>query len=565
MRTVASLSALLLLTACGSTPAPAPAWRRTETAAPALPPGTTLYVGPVFYDPQRGPSPGLLVDGAGVIVRAWDADQPVPDVPQTVLAGTFAVPGLHDAHLHVEGIGRRAETVQLLGAGSPQEVNRKVAAFAAAHPDVPVIYGRGWDQSLFDGQAFPTAADLTAAPDRPVVLSRVDGHAIWVNALALERAGFAAAAIPDIDGGEILRDTAGVPTGILVDNAEETFKAALAEKLPPTSDEDRARWLQNGLQACADAGLVAVHDMGMSPESFAVLQQMDAKTLLPARVFVYLDGTQEASYPLLATPPGRRVAVRGVKLYADGAMGSRGAALLAPYSDRPDHRGSMVTEPKLLEERARRAHQAGKQVAIHAIGDRGVREALSAIGGAEADARTVRHRVEHAQLVDPDDFAGFVTLGVIASMQPTHATSDMRWAEQRVGPDRIQTAYAWRTMLDNKIPLAFGSDAPVESERVLGGLFAAVTRTDAQGEPPGGWRPAQRVSLDEALRAFSAGAAFAVHREQDLGGFGPGQRFDASVFSHDLRHDDVWDVVAVRGTVVDGQWRAAAPAGPPGP
>jgi predicted amidohydrolase YtcJ len=363
----------------------------------------------------------------------------------------------------------------------------------------------------------------------------------------------------DPAGGKILRDQSGAPTGVFIDNAIDL----VAQKLPAPKASDLERWIVEGLAACADVGLVAVHDMGMSLDAVRVLMKLDDEHELPLRVFAYLDGTDAAAYDLLGSRPASdRLAIVGVKLYADGAMGSRGAALLEAYADDAGNAGLLLTEPKELEKRIARAHAKGFAVAVHAIGDRGNRIVLDAMQRAPAPAG-VRDRIEHAQLVAPSDFARFALQHVVASMQPTHATSDMRWAEERVGPQRVTGAYAWRTMLSHGTALAFGSDAPVEDERPALGVYAAITRADSDGQPAGGFMPAQKLTQTQALAAFASGASFAVAREQHLGALTPGMFFDVTLFADDAaRKTDAGDATAwLRtrpvGTVVGGVLREA--------
>ncbi len=512
----------------------------------------TIYTGPVIVtgDPDLPEAVAIAVDHTGRIVETYGE---VPrDTPWPVrrLPGRLALPGLVDAHLHVSGIGRLREQVVLNGCRSAAEAAARVREFAAANPDLPVIRGRGWDQSLFPGQAFPTAADLADVADRPVVLRRVDGHAAWVNAAALAAAGITAAT-PDPEGGRIVRDAHGEPTGILVDNALDL----LAPVLPAPTFADRKRWLLAGLAACADAGLTAVHDMGETPETADAAQELADQGRLPIRLFVYLEGSDPGTLAALGRYHDTdRFSVVGVKYYADGALGSRGAALLADYSDDPGNRGLLVTDPDTLAARIAAVHRRGFQVAVHAIGDRANRLVLDAIAAAQDGDTSRRHRVEHAQVVAPDDFPRFRQLGVVASMQPTHATSDMRWAERRLGSDRIPGAYAWRTLLDLGVPLAFGSDAPVEDHAPLPGIYAAVTRQDKSGWPPGGWFPQQRLTDGEAIAAFTSGAAYAVHREAELGRLRRGCLFDVTLLDRDPRgHAGQWLAARVVGVVVGGE------------
>lgn len=552
--------AAFLAAGCSQKAAPSPS-EASEAASKERP---RLFSGCTFVtnDPNTPEAAAVVVSAGGLVLDLLE-ETPADLGPYDVvsLEGALCLPGLHDAHAHLLGIGERDDRVDLHGARSPTEVRERVAAFAAAHPDAAFIKGRGWDQSLFEGNAFPTAEQLEGVTDKPVYLSRVDGHAAWVNGPLLEQASLKPGA-PDPEGGRVLRDERGQPTGVFVDNAMEL----VSRHLPPPSEADLERWLLAGTRAAADAGLVAVHDMGMAVDALPVLRRLESEGRLPLRVFVYLDGSDEravaaakaARLEIAKGDPSQPplVHVQGVKLYADGAMGSRGAALLEDYSDERGHKGTLLTEPKVLAEQVRAIHEAGLQAAIHAIGDGGNRAALDAIASAQGPDKSRRHRVEHAQLLGPDDFMAFAALGVIASMQPTHATSDMRWAEARVGKERLAGAYAWRTLLESGAPLAFGSDAPVESERPALGLYAAVTRQDADGAPEGGWLPEQRLEVDAAIRAFSSGAAYAVKREGELGALKRGYPLDLSVFSEDARQDPArWLTSQPVATVVRGNLR----------
>ncbi|MBK6900420.1 MAG: amidohydrolase [bacterium] len=528
-RFVAIVSVLLAAVAAGAAAIP----EESDTMV-------RIYTGPVFWtgDPALPEAAAVAVSADGRILETYGV---VPrDTPWeiVVLPGALALPGLHDAHLHVSGIGKRCEQAALEGAGSALEARDLVAAWAAANPDVAVVRGRGWDQSRWPGGAFPTWRDLEGAGSRPIVLRRVDGHASWVNRALLDLAGITAAT-PDPEGGRILRDAQGEPTGVLVDNAADL----LTPVLPRSTTADQERWLLAGLAACADAGLTAVHDMGQTPETCDIAQRLADEGRLPIRLFVYLEGSETGSMAALGRyRAADRFAVRGMKYYTDGALGSRGALLLADYSDEPGRRGLAVTDAPDLADLVREVHRRGFQCAIHAIGDGGNRMALDAIAAAQApdpsDTPPRRHRVEHAQVVHPDDFARFAALGALASVQPTHCTSDLRWAEQRLGPDRVRGAYAWRTFLDHGVHLPLGSDAPVEDWNPLPGVYAAITRQEPDGDPAGGWHPEQILTLDEALRGFTAEAAYAVGRESDLGALRPGLLFDCTVLDRDPRGGD---------------------------
>ena len=517
-----------------------------------------IFVGPVFWTAVPGAPDyrAVAVDGDGVVTALYETlPDPLPaGVTRVDLPGALALPGLIDAHLHLAWIGRSFETLDLHGARSPSEIHARVSDLLAAHPDVAVVSGDGWDQTLFPDQAFPTAADLGPG-DRPVVLTRVDGHALWLNDVALA----IALGLPG-EVGRVLTDASGTPTGVVVDPTD-ALRAALT--VPPQAT-DQLRWLRAGLAACADAGLVEVHFMAATVaelDALATIARADGR--LPVRVAVYLYAGDEAFAWLDAHPAGvvtlhPDVRVLGVKMFADGALGSRGAALKAPYADAPGERGADIPLDQLRAWASRTA-AGGRQLAVHAIGDRANAVALDVIAAAGGPAG-LRHRIEHAQVVDPVDWPRFAALGVVASMQPTHATADLRWAADRLGDARLTGAYAWNTVLRRGIPLAFGSDAPIESWRPELGLYAAVTRQDAAGEPPGGWRPEERLTLAEAVRAFSAGAASAAHEEDRRGALAVGRPLDLTVFDRDPRpHPAAWRDARAAATVRDGVVRRPAP------
>jgi predicted amidohydrolase YtcJ len=522
-------------------------------------PLTQLLVGPTFVD-GTDRFAAIEVDSEGRIVGLHTEVPERPSESIRKLPGALAIPGLHDAHLHLSGIGLWSERVDLRGAQSIAEVRQRLQSFMAAHPDVAVVDGRGWDQNLFVNKSFPHAKDLGDLTDKPIVLTRVDGHALWVNQLALNRAMITPSTKAPV-GGIVVKDTMGAPTGILVDRAMDLVR----KTLPKPTDEDITRWFIAGAEACAAAGLVAVHDMGMSPRKLTLLAEaVKAKRLPPLRIFVYLDGSHESSYTeLLQLGFEREIAPRlrvmGVKLFSDGALGSRGAALLNDYADEEGSRGHLLMTEADLRHKVSRSHDLGFQVAIHAIGDHGVRASLSAIAGGQGATRGRRHRIEHAQVVHETDFSRFKPLGVVASMQPSHATSDMPWAGARLGPRRLKGAYAWRRMLNEGVHLAFGSDAPVEDHAPLWGIWAAVTRQSREGLPAEGWTPDQKLTSAESIAAFSAGAAYAVHRENELGSLKIGFRLDLTLLNKDPRESDRgWSDVVTVGTVIDGVWTSPA-------
>jgi predicted amidohydrolase YtcJ len=477
--------------------------------------------------------------------------------------GSFATPGLIDAHGHLSSLGETQEQVDLRDATSIEEVVRRVVKRADGLPHGAWVTGRSWDQSLWPGKELPTHEPLTRVmPDRPVFLRRVDGHAVWVNAAAMKIAGVTVET-KDPPGGKLLRDRSGNPTGVLLDAAVGIVSKHISA---PGRDGARRQFLA-AQKLCLESGLTGVHDAGLSRREIEVLRELDASGELKLRVYGMASppGGREVEFvstPPPAAKPNDRFRLRAIKMFIDGAMGSRGGALFEDYSDDPGNRGLILTEPARLERITETALRNGWQVCTHAIGDRGNRlvldayeSALNKVPPADRAVSDPRLRIEHAQLVALEDIPRFARLGVVASMQPTHATTDMRWAEDRVGPKRITGAYAWRRFLDAKGRLAFGSDFPVEQVSPLLGLYAAVTRQDLNGHPADGWLPDQRLTIDEALRAFTGGSAYASFDETHLGVLRPGMLCDVTVFDLDLFDQSTTRIARAKvfATVVAGE------------
>ncbi|MCS7155020.1 MAG: amidohydrolase [Bacteroidota bacterium] len=453
------------------------------------------------------------------------------------LAGRVVLPGLIDGHAHLMGLGLSMLQADLVGANSKEEILERLRRFAQNFASGSWIMGRGWDQNRWPEKAFPTAEDLDRVfPDRPVWLRRIDGHAAWANSKAMALAGITAQT-PDPEGGKILRHPDGRPTGVFIDRA-----MTLVERvIPPPSEEELERALELAIRECLRYGITGVHDAGVDGRTIERYRRFIDQGRFPLRVYAMIGGVGETLSRFCSQGPligygGNRLTVRAVKLYADGALGSRGAALLADYADDPGNRGLLIVSADSLAQQVERVMRCGFQVAIHAIGDRGNRVALEAIAYAlsRTGRRDLRPRIEHAQVVALEDIARFRELGVIASMQPIHATSDMYWAEQRVGPVRIRGGYAWRRFLDAGVRFAAGSDFPVEPVNPFWGIYAAVTRQDLQGWPPGGWYPDQRLTRLEALRAFTLGAAYAAFEEDLKGSLEPGKLADFIVIDQDV-------------------------------
>lgn len=467
------------------------------------------------------------------------------------LHGRSATPGLVDAHCHLYGLGTDLENVSVRGLDSEAATVAMMANAAKTRPASQWLIGRGWDQNRWPGQQFPTRAALDAAiSDRPVVMARIDGHAIWVNSVALREAGITSAT-QDPPGGKIVRDARGEPTGVLIDNAE----GLVVSKQPAASPEQLAQRLKAAAAVAIAAGLTGVHEMGIDEATADAYKKLAVAHQLPLRVHAYMSVPENLGR--LATPPEPatgRFEMRGVKIYADGALGSRGARLYEPYSDDPGNRGLWRTEPAALARAVDAAVAGGWQVAIHAIGDAGVGSVIDAyLAANRAHPGDHRLRIEHNQVIAARDVPRMAEAHAIASMQPTHATSDMPWAEARLGPERIKGAYAWRTMLDHHIPFAAGSDFPVEQVPPILGLYAAVTRQDASGKPAGGWYPDQRMTLSEAIEAFTRGAAYAEGAEATRGVLAVGRHADLTVFSGTLAPDRSLLDLRVDYTIVDGE------------
>jgi predicted amidohydrolase YtcJ len=548
------LAACLAITGCFA--AAASARTGTTTAAPAK--VTVLHAARIHtMDPAHPTAEAMAYDASGRILALGSAKAlhaQYPDAASLDKPDATVIPGLIDAHGHLPNLGLSLLRADLTGTRSKADVIARLRAFEKTLGKGEWLLGRGWDQNDWDVKAFPTAAELDAVfPDRPVWIERIDGHAFWANSVAMARSPRALDGDWQPEGGQILRDKAGKPTGIFVDLATDLIE----KQVPPLDDAATERMLAQAAHYAVKLGLTGVHDAGVSLQQMRAYQRLADRGALPLRVYAMADGDNEALAWLCKdgayTHPGGRLQMRALKLYADGALGSRGAALLADYSDEAGNRGLMVTDPAALEQVARKARDCGLQLATHAIGDRGNRVTLDIydkLGSAEGDRRW---RVEHAQVLALDDIARFAPLHVIASMQPTHATSDMPWAETRVGAARIEGAYAWRHFLDGGARIALGSDFPVESVDPRLGLFSAVTRTDADGKPPGGWRPQDKLTAYEALRGFTLDAAYAGFGENEVGSLAVGKRADFLVLGADpLAPGTNLRTLPILGTFVDG-------------
>jgi hypothetical protein len=495
----------------------------------------------VFRAQESSRAATLVVENAKI---AYAGDEPgarsrFPAAEELDLSGRVIYPGFFDSHGHLWELGEFLETADLKDARSPEECVRRLSESAARLPGDSWLKGYGWDQNLWEKKSFPSAALLDRAfPKRPVLAKRIDGHAIWINSEAMRRAGISRGT-SDPKGGKIVRDASGAPTGVLLDNAADLVTRAE----PPASRFDLERRFRLAFEACAAAGLTGVGDAsgdspGYDQSVLPVLRAMAERGEVPIRIYATVGGRDPGLDAILGEGPVERgnITIRAVKLYADGALGSRGAALLADYSDDAGNRGFYLTEPPLLEEIVEKCFRAGFQVWIHAIGDRANRAALDAIAKAAGRAHPpdARPRIEHAQVVAPEDRGRFALLGVIASIQPSFATSDMAWAASRLSPARLGESYAWKSLAKSGARLCGGSDTPWESYKPLSGIYAAVSRKDLRGKPEGGWRPEEDLSLSEAIGLYTSDAAYATFAEQRRGAIAPGFDADLTVLDRDL-------------------------------
>nr|WP_299241645.1 amidohydrolase [uncultured Halomonas sp.] len=493
-----------------------------------------------FDDQRQLVTFSTLVIEDGKVVTRGD-ERLAADYPEAENAidaeGKTLLPGLIDAHGHFMALGYSLLEVDLRDLESARQGAEKVADFASQNPNLEWIRGGGWNQVLWEGQEFPTAEALDAMiSDRPVVLSRVDKHAIWVNSKAMELAGVDADTQAP-EGGEILRDDEGNPTGVFIDNAEQL----ITDKIPERSQQEMAQAFDTAVAHLQEVGITSVHDAGASAAELELFRSRDKAGQLGVRLYPMIASSDPQFEALLEKGPQDDpedwLDIRSVKIFADGALGSRGAALLKQYSDRPDSKGLMLQNKELLQSLVNESSRHGFQANMHAIGDRANRIALNIYRENlenDPNARKLRHRIEHAQVVNVNDIPRFSALGVIPSMQPTHATSDKNMAGDRLGQERLAGAYAWRFFLDNGSRVAAGSDFPVEPADPFYGLHAAVTREDRDDQPQGGWLPGQKLTATEALRAFTLDAAYAAHQEKSLGGLMPGQWADFILVDSDI-------------------------------
>lgn len=544
--------ALLMTAACAAS---------VQTQAPA---DLILHNGRLYtVDARKPQAEAIAVRGDRIarvgsnveVMQLRGAATRVVDVQQATI-----VPGLHDAHGHVVSLGASLQNLDLQGTTSYQQIVDLVRQRVAAARPGEWIRGRGWDQNDWPEKDWPTHQALSAvSPDNPVYLTRVDGHAALVNRRALEIGGVTRGTA-DPAGGRVLRSASGEPTGVLIDTAQRLVSA----RIPPISTAQLEAQILRADQEMRRLGLTTVHDAGADAATVDAYRRLVDAGKLKTRLYVMLRGSLSALTPFFQQGPltnfaNHRLAVRAIKISADGALGSRGAALLEPYADESGTTGLLTTPPEEVYAQTLAASKAGFQTCIHAIGDRANRIVMDIFERVQREvpgARALRMRNEHAQILDAAEIPRFAQLGVIASMQPTHATSDMPWVPARIGRARMEEgAYVWQTLLKSGATIANGSDFPVEQPNPLLGFYAAVTRQDASGNPPGGWTAAERMTREQALKSFTLDAAYAAHAETLTGSLEEGKLADLVVLSGDIMRVPPPDIprTTVRMTIVGGE------------
>ncbi|MFQ5563171.1 MAG: amidohydrolase [Parvularculaceae bacterium] len=555
------LSLLAALAACACA---ACADKKADDGSPAGRADAIFVGGPIYTGLETQPTVEAVAVARGRIVKTGDRAEVEaavePGARIVDLEGAALYPGFTDSHAHLLGIGLRELTLNLEGVESLAALVEIVRAEAARTPAGETISGRGWIETHWPEERFPTRHDLdTAAPDHPVILRRADGHASVANSRALELAGVTAAT-PDPKGGEILKDDDGAPTGMLIDAAQ----GLVAGLLPPPSPARKAEAYERAGAVYAAYGWTGMHNMSVDPADLGLMERLAEEGALPIRVYNSID--VEGFDALAANGPRQdktgRIVTRALKLYADGALGSRGAALSEPYSDAPDTTGLLQTDHDEIMPVLTKALEKGVQVNTHAIGDRGNRlvldwyeEAFNAVPENRRMVAKPRWRIEHAQIVHVEDIPRFAANAVIPSMQPSHAIGDLYFAPDRLGADRLDGAYAWRSLLDAGAIIAAGSDAPVERGDPRIEFYAAVARRGLDGYQNQNWRPNEAVTREEALKMFTTWPAYAAFQEDALGTIEVGKRADFTVFSKDIMTIPAEEILKVETvmTVVDGE------------
>lgn len=461
-------------------------------------------------------------------------------------------PGFYDAHCHFLGYGLTLQEANLVGTTSIDEVVERLKIFADEHPGAEWIIGRGWDQNDWSEKQFPDFKALDEIfPDKPVYLVRIDGHAAWVNSAAIKLAKVTANT--QVEGGDILKNNNGLPKGILIDKAMQL----VADKIPEASIEKKTKALLEAQKNCFAVGLTTVSDAGLPYQDVKLIDSLHRDGQLLMNMYVMLTPTQETIENLINKGPfiTDKLTVRSIKLFSDGALGSRGAYLVEPYHDDPHNHGLRLLNQEELMNMAKKAYDNEYQLNVHCIGDAANKYVLDAMAEVLKPENDNRWRIEHAQIVQPADISIYKQYNIIPSVQPTHATSDMYWAEQRLGPERIKTAYAYQQLLDAVGLLAIGSDFPVEDINPMLGFHAAVARQDAKGYPDEGFQPENAISREDALKGMTIWAAFANFEEGKRGSIVPGKHADFTVLEEDIMTValDKIPEIKVAATIINGE------------
>ncbi|MCP4290697.1 MAG: amidohydrolase [bacterium] len=532
-------------------------------------PAATIILtgGTIITQNPAQPSASALALNGNRILKVGDDKSVIPfagpDTRTIDLKGAVVVPGFSDSHCHLYGLGKALSEINLNGTATQAEVAERVAKAHSELPGTSWLQGRGWDQNDWPIQEYPTKNLLDPiVNDRPVLIRRVDGHAALANSKALELAGIDKST-PDPEGGQILRDEKGQPTGLLIDNGVDLVRRII----PAPSTAEIARRVKLAIEHCHRFGITGVHEAGVSWERVKYYSMLAGAGNLDLRIYGLLDDvpeTLEAGFkhgPLHT--PDQILTVRAIKLYADGALGSRGARLLEDYCDHPGHRGLFVTDAEHMRATAKAATEAGFQVGSHAIGDEANRLMLDIFQelNQTLHLEDPRWRIEHSQILSLADIPRFAELGVIAAMQPVHCTSDMDWADERLCTNRLAGAYAWKSLLKSGAHICFGTDFPVERVDPLAGLYAARTRTHPNGEPQGGWQAQEILDGATALELYTIGSAYAAFMEDHLGKIEEGFLADLTVLEGNPVTCDPRDLLTmkVKMTVVAGKIVYQAP------
>ncbi len=536
-----------------------------QSRPPAEPATVIIHNAQVYTASQVGQATAQAVAIRGDRIVLVGTNQAALDLrgPETRVIdarnGTV-LPGLQDSHGHFTGLGASLQVLQLRGTTSYQQIVDMVRARAATARPGEWIEGRSWDQNDWAVKEWPSHQALTeAAPRNPVYLTRVDGHAALVNKMAIDAAGITRST-PDPAGGRIIRDPSGEALGVLIDSAQ----GLVASKIPEPSSAQLEERILLADEQTRKLGLTMVHDAGTTPAVVEAYRRLIDAGKLKTRLYVMLRGPMSMLEPEFKKGPlinyaSHHLSVRAIKIGADGALGSRGAALLEPYSDEPSTSGFMTTPPDEIYAQTAAASRAGFQTCIHAIGDRGNRVTMDVFERVQREvpgARELRMRNEHAQILDAAEIPRFAKLNVIASMQTSHATSDMPWVPARIGPDRMKEgAYVWKRLLATGVVLANGSDFPVEEPNPMLGFYAAITRQDPSGQPPGGWMPEERMTREETLKSFTWNAAYAAHAEKDLGSLEVGKLADLVLLDKNVMTVEPKEILStkVHLTIIGGE------------